>query len=47
MTNNPRKINGLERFGLTIIERVSIVIPCSTHNEVYLSTKKQKLGHLL
>jgi len=47
MTNNPRKIDGLEKYGLSIVERISIVIPCSAHNESYLATKKEKLGHLL
>ncbi|MDW7651913.1 MAG: bifunctional 3,4-dihydroxy-2-butanone-4-phosphate synthase/GTP cyclohydrolase II [Bacillota bacterium] len=47
MTNNPRKIKGLEGYGLTIVKRESIEIaPCS-HNQEYLETKKTKLGHLL
>ncbi|NCD32112.1 MAG: bifunctional 3,4-dihydroxy-2-butanone-4-phosphate synthase/GTP cyclohydrolase II [Spartobacteria bacterium] len=47
MTNNPGKIEGLEHFGLEIVERVSIIVQCSEHNERYLSTKKEKMGHLL
>ncbi len=47
MTNNPRKIYGLEGFGLEIAERVSIEIPAHCHNRNYLRTKKDKLGHLL
>lgn len=47
MTNNPRKVEGLEHFGLVIAERVPVVMECSTHNEFYLSTKKSKMGHLL
>jgi len=47
MTNNPRKIHGLEGFGLKIVERVPIEIPPHEKNRGYLSTKKHKLGHML
>ena len=47
LTNNPRKIVGLEAHGLTIVKRRSIVIPPSRHNRRYLTTKRDKLGHLL
>lgn len=47
MTNNPRKIHGLEGFGLTIVERVPLEIPSHEHNRRYLKTKKDKLGHML
>lgn len=47
LTNNPRKIKGLEGYGLKIIERVPIEIKPGTHNSHYLNTKKEKLGHLL
>ena len=47
MTNNPRKIYGLEGFGLTIVERVPLEIPPHENNREYLKTKKDKLGHLL
>lgn len=47
LTNNPRKIVGLEGYGLKISERIPIVIPPHEHNEFYLSTKKQRLGHML
>ena len=47
MTNNPRKIYGLEGFGLHIAERVSIEIKPGEQNRHYLNTKKAKLGHLL
>ncbi len=47
LTNNPKKIYGLEGFGLEVIERVPINIPANPHNERYLKTKKDKLGHLL
>ena len=47
MTNNPRKIYGLEGYGLKIAERVEIEIPAHEGNREYLRTKKAKLGHLL
>ena len=47
LTNNPRKIVGLEGHGLCVIERVPIKIPHNLINENYLKTKKDKLGHIL
>src|ERR1700686_2384109 len=47
LTNNPKKIYGLEGFGLEVVERVPIRIPPNPHNERYLKTKRDKLGHLL
>ena len=47
MTNNPRKIHGLEGFGLRIVERVPLEIPAHDGNRDYLRTKKDKLGHML
>lgn len=47
LTNNPRKVKGLEGFGLQIIERVPIEIPPNGANSKYLKVKKDKLGHLL
>lgn len=47
MTNNPRKIYGLEGFGLKIVERVPLEIPPHDGNREYLRTKKNKLGHML
>ncbi len=47
MTNNPRKIIGLEGYGLQIVERVPIEIKPHDKNINYLKTKKKKLGHLL
>lgn len=47
LTNNPRKIAGLEGYGLQVVERVPLEIsPCPT-NLKYLATKKRKLGHIL
>jgi 3,4-dihydroxy 2-butanone 4-phosphate synthase/GTP cyclohydrolase II len=47
LTNNPRKIKGLEGYGLTIVERVPIEISPNVYNTYYLETKRDKLGHLL
>ncbi len=47
MTNNPRKVAGLGGYGLEISERVPLVMEPSRHNRHYLTTKAQKLGHLL
>ena len=47
LTNNPKKIIGLEGYGLEIIERVPIEVPPHKENQKYLKTKKDKLGHLL
>ena len=47
MTNNPKKIKGLEGYGLEVVERVSIEIPCKDENRYYLQTKKEKMGHML
>jgi 3,4-dihydroxy 2-butanone 4-phosphate synthase / GTP cyclohydrolase II len=47
LTNNPKKVIGLEGYGLKIIERVPIQVPPNETNKRYLLTKKDKLGHLL
>ena len=46
MTNNPKKLIGLEGHGLEIAERIKIKMPTAPENEKYLSTKAKKLGHL-
>ena len=46
LTNNPKKIVGLQGHGLEIVERVPIVIPPSRFNRRYMQTKKEKMGHL-
>jgi len=46
LTNNPKKIVGLEGYGLTVTERVPIVTKPGKHNKKYLQTKKLKMGHL-
>jgi 3,4-dihydroxy 2-butanone 4-phosphate synthase/GTP cyclohydrolase II len=47
LTNNPRKVVGLEAYGLAIVERVPIVVPPNAVNMDYLAVKRHKLGHLL
>jgi len=47
LTNNPRKIIGLEAYGLKITERISIQSKPKKHNIKYLQTKKKKMGHIL
>ncbi|HEX6809763.1 MAG TPA: bifunctional 3,4-dihydroxy-2-butanone-4-phosphate synthase/GTP cyclohydrolase II [Gemmatimonadaceae bacterium] len=47
LTNNPRKLVGLEGYGLTVDERVPIRAPETSENRDYLETKQTKLGHLL
>jgi 3,4-dihydroxy 2-butanone 4-phosphate synthase / GTP cyclohydrolase II len=46
LTNNPRKLDGFEQYGVKIRERVPLIIAPLVENEVYLLTKKEKLGHL-
>jgi 3,4-dihydroxy 2-butanone 4-phosphate synthase/GTP cyclohydrolase II len=46
ITNNPRKIVGLEGHGLEVVERISLATPTHPHNAKYLKTKKEKLGHI-
>src|SRR5215469_4915039 len=47
LTNNPKKVVGLEGYGLNIVEQLPIKTPSNPHNERYLDTKREKLGHLL
>ena len=47
LTNNPRKIVGIEGYGLKVTGRVPIQIPAQAHNARYIWTKKHKMGHLL
>jgi 3,4-dihydroxy 2-butanone 4-phosphate synthase/GTP cyclohydrolase II len=46
MTNNPKKIDGLARYGIEVVERLPIEVPPHQGNIRYLRTKQQKLGHL-
>jgi 3,4-dihydroxy 2-butanone 4-phosphate synthase/GTP cyclohydrolase II len=47
LTNNPKKIVGLDSYGLSIVDRLPIQIPANPNNAHYLRTKKDKLGHML
>ena len=47
LTNNPKKISGLEGFGLTVVEQVPIETPPNAENRRYLAVKREKLGHRL
>ncbi|WP_246942331.1 bifunctional 3,4-dihydroxy-2-butanone-4-phosphate synthase/GTP cyclohydrolase II [Bacillus pinisoli] len=47
LTNNPRKIAGLEGYGLEVVDRIPIQLPTKKENESYLKTKHEKLGHML
>ncbi len=45
LTNNPKKVIGLEGYGLEIVEEVPIRLPSNPHNEKYLETKRTRMGH--
>jgi 3,4-dihydroxy 2-butanone 4-phosphate synthase / GTP cyclohydrolase II len=47
LTNNPRKIVGIEGYGLRVVERVALQVPANKHNAKYMRTKKRKMGHWL
>lgn len=47
LTNNPKKVVGLNGYGLEIVERIPIEIPPNKSNEKYLKTKRDKLGHII
>jgi 3,4-dihydroxy 2-butanone 4-phosphate synthase / GTP cyclohydrolase II len=47
LTNNPRKISGIEGFGLTVVEQLPIEVEPNAENQRYLDTKRDKLGHKL
>jgi 3,4-dihydroxy 2-butanone 4-phosphate synthase/GTP cyclohydrolase II len=47
LTNNPKKIIGLEGYGMEIVERIPLIIKSNEENEKYLMTKKNKMGHIL
>ena len=47
MTNNPKKVVGLDGYGLCIVERIPIQIPPNEENLRYLKTEKEKLDHFL
>ncbi len=47
ITNNARKVIGLESYGIEIVETVPVIVPANPHNARYLKTKQDKLGHQL
>jgi len=47
LTNNPRKVVGLEGYGLSVVDTVPIIVSPNKHNRRYLETKRKKMGHLL
>ena len=47
MTNNPKKMSGLESYGLNIAEQLPITTKPNPHNRRYLGTKQKKMGHIL
>jgi 3,4-dihydroxy 2-butanone 4-phosphate synthase/GTP cyclohydrolase II len=47
LTNNPKKVIGLEGYGLRVVETVPIIVPPNPYNRRYLETKQKKLGHIL
>jgi len=47
LTNNPRKIAGIEGYGLKVVEQLPIEVPPNAENRRYLLTKRDKLGHRL
>lgn len=47
LTNNPRKVIGLESYGIEIVETIPLIVACNPYNERYLKTKQEKLGHQL
>jgi GTP cyclohydrolase II len=47
LSNNPRKVDDLTRHGVTVTERIPLIIPANPHNEFYLRTKAQRSGHLI
>lgn len=47
LTNNPKKLVGIEAYGIKIVEQLPILVPPNPHNYHYLKTKKEKLGHQL
>ena len=47
MSNNPKKIEALEKAGITVTERVPAVVAAVDSTEIYLRTKREKLGHLI
>ena len=47
ITNNPKKVDGLTRYGIEVVERVALTPSMGAHNQEYLKTKRDRLGHLI
>jgi 3,4-dihydroxy 2-butanone 4-phosphate synthase/GTP cyclohydrolase II len=47
LTNNPKKVVGIEGYGLKVVQTVPIIVPPNSHNRKYLETKQNKMGHIL
>ena len=47
MTNNPKKVVGLQGYGLEVTERVALEIPTNDVNKGYMDTKRDKMGHII
>lgn len=47
LTNNPKKVIGLESYGIKIVDTVPLIVPCNPYNLRYLQTKQEKFGHIL
>jgi GTP cyclohydrolase II len=46
LTNNPRKLQNIEKYGITVTERIKLAAPSSAHNHAYIEAKSKKAGHL-
>lgn len=47
LSNNPKKIEGLEDYGIEIVDRIELIVPETQYNHSYMETKKNKMGHLI
>jgi GTP cyclohydrolase II len=47
LTNNPAKVEGLERAGIRVVRRVPLEVPATPYSETYLETKRTRMGHIL
>ena len=47
LSNNPKKFEGLEDYGIEIVDRIELIVPETQHNHSYMETKKNKMGHLI
>ncbi|OHR02583.1 bifunctional 3,4-dihydroxy-2-butanone-4-phosphate synthase/GTP cyclohydrolase II [Staphylococcus sp. HMSC077H01] len=47
LSNNPKKFEGLEDYGIEIVDRIELIVPETQYNHSYMETKKNKMGHLI